>query len=208
MNTTWTTNVDASLRKPNAFHLRDSMRVQQPAATVFNFILNDLSTHYADIAKGHKFFRVVGADKIAEGASIECEETVKNVEVHHRYEVKNVTPNKRIHYCTLLPSNPTRAYIQSMGRTIEGESSTFVTYDFEETSPEETQITLSIVIQMPNFFFKLVGLLTGQQKLWGDHLSEELYGLKGVIETKDIRVDSETERPYVDREFAAMGQPA
>ena len=74
MNSTWTTNVDVSLRKPNAFHLRDSVTVKKSAATVFNFIGNDLSTYYADIARGHKFFRVVGSDKIAEGASIECEE--------------------------------------------------------------------------------------------------------------------------------------
>lgn len=186
MNTTWTTTVDASLRKLNAFHLRDSVMVQKSAATVFNFILNDLATYYADIAKGHKIFKVIGSDKIAEGASIECKETVKNVEVHHRYEVKNIIPNKRIHYCTLLPSNPTRAYIQLMGKTIEGESSTYVFYDLEEIAPEETQLTLSIVIQMPNFFFNLTGILTGQEELWGDHLSEELYGLRNVIEDKDI----------------------
>jgi len=182
MSNTWTTNVDASLRKPNAFHLRDSVTVQKSAATVFKFIVNDLSTHYSDIAKGHKIFKVVGSDEITEGASIECEEKVKNVEVHHRYEVKNVIPNKHIHYCTLLPSNPTRAYIQAMGKTIEGESSTYVFFDLEEMAPAETQLTLSIVIQMPSFFFKLTGILTGQEKLWGDHLSEELNGLKGVIE--------------------------
>ena len=76
---TWTTNVDASLRKPNAIHLRDTVTIPKSTSAVFEFILEKLSTHYPKIAKGHKFFRVVGADKIAEGVSIECEETVKNV---------------------------------------------------------------------------------------------------------------------------------
>jgi hypothetical protein len=182
MSNAWTTNVDASLRKPNAFHLSDSVTVQKSAATVFKFIVNDLPAHYSDIAKGHKKFEVVGSDEITEGASIECQEMARNVEVHHRYEVKKVIPNKHIHFCTLFSSNPTRAYIQSMGKTIEGKSATYVYYDLEEMAPEETQLTLSIVIQMPNLFFKLTGILTGQKKLWGNHLSEELNGLKGVIE--------------------------
>ena len=187
MSTTWTTSVDVSLRKPNAFHLRDSVVIQKSAAMVFKFIVNDLPEHYSDIAKGHKKFEVVGADEMTEGASIECEEIARNVEVHHRYEVKKVIPNKYIHFCTQLSSNPTRSYIQSMGKTIEGESGTDVYYDLEEVRPEETQLTLSIVIQMPNQFFKLMGMLTGQKKLWGNHLSEELNGLKGVIEKEKIR---------------------
>ena len=182
MSNTWTTNVDALLRKPNAFHLRDSVTVQRSAATVFNFIVNDLPAHYSDIAKGHKKFKVVGSDEIAEGDSIECHEIARNVEVHHLYKVIKVVPNKHIHLCTLLSSNPTRAYIQSMGKTIEGKSATYVYFDLEEMASEETRLTQSIVIQMPNLFFKLTGLLTGQKKLWGSHLSEELYGLKGVIE--------------------------
>ena len=182
MSNTWTTDVDLSLRKPNAFHLRESVTVRKPVETVFRFVVSDLQTHYPDIAKGHKKFEIVGSDEITEGVSIECQEIAKNVEVHHCYEVNKVIPNKHIHFCTRLPSNPTRAYIHSMGRTIEGKSATYVYHDFEEMAPEETRYTLSIVIQMPNFFFKLTGLLTGQKKLWGNHLSEEIHGLESVIE--------------------------
>jgi hypothetical protein len=185
MNATWSTKVDASIRKPNALHLNDTVIIRKSVETVFNFIVNDLSIHYQNTANGHIKFQVVGANEITEGAKIECQEVADTVEVHHLYDVTDVIPNQRIYFSTSLPLNPTRAYMQSGNRTIETLSATYVYYDFEKVSPKETKLSLSIVIQMPNFFNKLMAALFGQEKLWGNHLSEELKNMKTIIERID-----------------------
>lgn len=184
MSNTWTTKVDASRRKPNAFHLSGSVTVQKPVETVFNFITKDLSAYYPQTAEGHKKLEVIGSDRMTEGAKIECQEISKNVEVHHLYQITDVVPNKKAYFSTSLPSNPTRAYVYSGKQTIERESATYVYYDFKELTPKAAELKLTIVIQMPKFFFKLMAMLFGQEKMWGCHLWEELNNMKDIIEQK------------------------
>jgi hypothetical protein len=171
-------NVEVLRKKPNAFHLAESVIVTSPVTKVFTFIVKNLQTHYSKLAQGHKKFKVIGADEIAEGAVIDCEEIAGNQEVHHRYEVKRVVPHKLIHYS----SHPSRAFVRTPWRTIEGESNTFVYYDFEEMTPTESRLMLTIVIQMPSFFKKFLATITGSGKLWANHLTEELHALKLEIE--------------------------
>lgn len=175
------THVDVSRRKPNAFHLAESVPVARPATTVFEFIVKNLQAHYSKLAKGHKKFEVMGANEIAEGAVIDCQEVAGNQEVHHLYKVKRVVPNKLIHYS----SCPTRAFVRTPWRTIEGESNTFIYYDLKKTGPKETRLMLTIVIQMPSFFNKFLATITGSGRLWANHLTEELHALKLEIEKMD-----------------------
>lgn len=171
-------NVDVSRKKANAFHLAESVTVMHPVTKVFTFIVKNLQTHYSKLAQGHKKFNIMGADEISEGAVIDCEEIAGNQEVHHRYEVKRVVPHKLIHYA----SHPTRAFVHTPWKIIEGESNTFVYYDLEEMTPTDTRLMLTIVIQMPSFFNKFLATVTGSGKLWANHLTEELHALKREIE--------------------------
>lgn len=57
---------------------------------------------------------------------------------------------------------------------------TYVYYDMESLGAEETKLTQTIVIQMPNFIVKfLADLIGGEEgkKIWESHLEEELKGL-------------------------------
>jgi hypothetical protein len=178
MNIAGKTNVDVSRRKPNAFHLAESVPLSRPVTSVFEFIVKNLQTLYSKLAKGHKKFEIKGGGEITEGAVIDCQEVAGNQEVHHRYEVKRVVPNKLIHYS----SCPTRAFVRTPWRTIEGESDTFIYYDLSKRSSNETLLTLTIIIQMPGSFKKFLATITGSGRLWANHLTEELHALKFEIE--------------------------
>jgi hypothetical protein len=178
MSTSNTSKLTSERRKPNAFYLYEAVNVHKPAEIVFNFIVKELHKCYPKLAPGHKKFQLIGADEITEGITIDCQESAGNQEVHHQYKVSQVLPNKLVSYA----SRPSQAFIKTPGRVIEGKSNTFVYYDLEETSSGETQLGLTIVLQMPGFFDKFLSSVTGTGKLWNDHLKQELHALKAEIE--------------------------
>lgn len=171
-----------SRKKANSFYLSESVIINKPVSNVFNFVLKDLQTYYSKTAKGHEEFKVIDAEEISEGKFIECSETVDNVELHHRFEIKKVIKNKHIHFCTDLSKSPTRVFIHTGKKIMKNKSGTDVYYDFKNINSKQTQVTLTIVIQMSSFFSKLMGLITGSKKLVSNHLFEETHGLKRVIE--------------------------
>lgn len=170
-------------KKPNSFYLTETVIVNKPVNNVFNFILKDLQTCYTKIAKGHEKFKVENAEKISEGKFIECSETIKNVKVSHRYEVKKVIKNKHIYFCTELPNNPTKVLMQFGKKIVENVSGSHVYYDFKDINSKQTQMTVTIVIQLPNLLNKIMGTITGSKKLFSNHLIEETNGLKREIES-------------------------
>jgi hypothetical protein len=178
MSNVTTIGVEEARRKPNAFHLSKSVIVHRPTAMVFEFIVKKLQTHYSQLARGHKKFEVLGMAEITEGAIIDCQEMEGNQEIHHRYQVGQVVTNKLIHFFAC----PSRVFVHTPGRIIETQSNTYVYFDLEPIGPDETRLAQTIIIQMPSFFNKLLGVITGTGKLWSAHLTEELWGLKLAVE--------------------------
>ena len=171
-------SVSKARRKSNAFHLSKSVVIHQPSTTVFDFIVKKLPTCYSQLAKGHKKFEVIGADEITERAIIDCQEMAGNQEIHHRYQVVQVVPNKLVHFFAC----PSHVFIHTPGRIIETKSNTFVYFDLDPITPDETRLAQTIIIQMPSFFNKLLGVISGTGRLWTKHLLEELRALKIEIE--------------------------
>ncbi len=171
-------SVPKARRKSNAFHLSKSVVIHQPSTTVFDFIVQKLPTCYSQLARGHKKFEVLDMAEIKEGAIIDCQEMEGNQEIQHRYQVGRVVTNKLIHFFAC----PSRVLIHLPARIIETKSNTFVYFDLDPITPNETRLAQTIIIQMPSFFNKLLGVISGTGRLWTKHLLEELRALKIEIE--------------------------
>jgi len=170
--------VQKARRKANAFHLSKSVVVHRPSTAVFDFIVKNLPTCYSQLSRGHKKFEVLNMAEIKEGAIIDCQEMEGNQEIHHRYQVGQVVRNKLIQFFAC----PSRVLVHLPGRIIETKSNTFVYFDLDPITPNKTRLAQTIIIQMPSFFNKLLGVISGTGRLWTKHLIEELQALKTKIE--------------------------
>jgi hypothetical protein len=79
----------------------------------------------------HIKYKIEGADRIAEGAVIDCREVSSNQEVRHRFEVKQVVPNKLIHYV----SYGSQAMVKVMGMPLKGKADTYCYFYFVDCVP-------------------------------------------------------------------------
>ena len=68
-------------------------------------------------------------------------------------------------------------------KIVENVSGSHVYYDFKDINSKQTQMTVTIVIQLPNLLNKIMGTITGSKKLFSNHLIEETNGLKREIES-------------------------
>jgi hypothetical protein len=59
---------------------------------------------------------------------------------------------------------------------------THVYWDFVPLSSTQTKVSLTIVIGLPNPTIKFLGSLFGSEKLWRNHLTEELVNMGRIME--------------------------
>lgn len=174
------TEMPEERQQPRAYHYSFSVVIDRPVTEVFNFITDSLSYYYSDLAKGHERFEVVGGGSMRQGSIIVCSERAEMEHVTHRYEVLEFEPNERLHYV----SPETEVLIKTKKRDIEGSSSTYVYYDFAQVDEGSSRVDLTIIVQMPNNFLKMMGKLTRSERRWYDHAVEELGMLKVVVESR------------------------
>ncbi|MBN2040447.1 MAG: hypothetical protein JW864_10415 [Spirochaetes bacterium] len=143
----------------------------------FNFIRNNLSEVYTDIAKGHKYFRIRNGGELKVGSVIDCSEEAGNQSVTHEYHVTDLVKNKKIGYY----SEGSKVSVELPWETIQSKSNTYVYYDFTDTGNDTTVLKLTIGIQFTNSFDKFLSVSTGGIIPWEKHCIEEMEGLKRVL---------------------------
>lgn len=162
---------------PNAIVLQRSVTIPSSPAQVFEFLTTKVPDLYAELARGHERFDVVGGGPMVEGSIIDCRERTGNQEVHHRYVVRELVADRRIRYA----STPSTSFVHLEGRTITGTSDTFVTYELEPDG-SRTRLHMTIAIAFASRWQLFVARVLGRTaKLWGAHQVEELERLGELI---------------------------
>jgi len=169
--------IEASRRRPRSLHIAAREQVARPPAEVFAFLTERVPEVYGALAPGHEQFAVEGGGPVRPHAHIDCHERAGNQEVRHRYVVEAYEPARHLYYA----SRPTEARIHLKRRTIESRSDTHVYYDLREHFGT-TELTLTIVIQLPHRLQMLLALASGSQALWQAHARDELAVLRRMIE--------------------------
>lgn len=166
--------------KPNSYLLTHSVEVDLPADQVFDFVTYETRHVWQQIADEHagQTFEIINADGMTLGAVILCEEFAEGEGTSHRYVVKEVVDNKLIH----LASEPSIVYMENRSGEMQEVTRTnaYVYYDLEPLAAEKTKLTMTLVIQMPNFLVKFATDVLGGEEgkaVWQGHLEEELMGL-------------------------------
>jgi hypothetical protein len=161
----------------NAIVLQRSVTIPRAPARVFEFLTHEVPTHYQAMARGHERFDVLGGGPMIEGSIIDCRERAGNQEVHHRYVVRELVPDRRLCFA----STPSRSFVHLDGRIIEGESDTFVTYALEADGAQ-THLHMTIAIAFTSRWQLFIARTLGRAaKLWGNHQAEELDRLAQLI---------------------------
>ena len=188
ISATWNHDPTNPRSRPNAYLMTDSVLVNQPVETVFDFITYHFKEHWLGIAEAHKKIRITNAKGLTRGAVILCEEYENGEGVSHRYVVKEVIPNRLI----FKASEPSTIYMASSSGEMKkrGWCNTYVYLDMEESCPGKTNLSQTLVIEMPNFIFKFLADIIGGEKgkeQWTNHLKEELQGLRNNIEKISLK---------------------
>lgn len=161
----------------NAIILQRVVLIPRPPAQVFEFLTTGVPTHYRAMARGHERFDVFGGGPLVLGSVIDCRERAGNQEVHHRYVVRELEPERRLQ----LASTPSTSLVHLDGRTIEGQSDTFVTYELDGDR-SQTKLHMTIAIAFASRWQLFVARTLGRTaKLWGAHQAEELERLSQLI---------------------------
>ena len=163
----------------NTAFISHTIEVQKNVKDSFDFIIHDLTRVYAQISKGHKYFKTKSGKKISVGEVIQCAETAGNQSIKHNYVVDKITANKRIQYY----SEPSSVSIKLPWKTVKSKSNTYVYWDFEKEDVHQTKIRLTIGIQFGSFFEKFFSQLFGGIIPWRKHCLEEMEGLRKVLNT-------------------------
>jgi hypothetical protein len=161
--------------KPNSFIMTDTVNCNASASEAYQFYIHHYDEIYHKTAKKHHEFKLLNSDSIAKGTRIYCCEGEETNMVHHQYVVQDVIPNKLI----FKASEPSEVHIKTdKGLTIQ-KCNSYVYVEFIDISENESRVAFTIAVQMPNYFYKLIGRITGgkeAKKEWEGHLNEELIG--------------------------------
>jgi len=144
------------------------------AREAFQYIVDHQSEVYPTLAAGHHRFETVDGLPLHPGSTIDCQESAGSQTVVHRYEVHTFEPGQ----CLAYSSRPSRVTIHLPRRTWETQSHSHVWYHFEEVSPFQTKIRLSIAVEFQTGFEYHFSRLTGGLKVWEAHGAEEMAGLR------------------------------
>ena len=161
--------------KPNSFIMTDTVNCHASAKEVYQFYIHHYDEIYHKTAEKHHEFKLLNSDSIAEATKIYCREGEETAIIHHQYLVQEVIPNKLIY----KTSEPSEVHIKKdKGSTIQ-KCNSYVYVEFFDISENESRIAFTIAIQMPNYFYKLIGRIMGGREAkeeWEEHLNEELIG--------------------------------
>jgi hypothetical protein len=165
--------------RPNSYLIRVEETAAAPVSRVFGFIKEKKDDVYAQYNDMHSTFRIVNGDSLEEGAEIECVEGEEDGELTvHRYRVTRCVENTLIQY----ESPDTRIYdVRNGNRKEVGSCRVFVYLDFKENADGNAVVAQTIVIDMKNPVYKvigdIIGSLSGSRAMWDGHAREELRGL-------------------------------
>jgi len=162
----------------NAVYISHTIYTTQDISEAFQYLINNISTHYSELAKGHEYFRIINGDKLEVGSIIECAERAGNQAIMHKYIVNEIIPDERIQYA----STPSYVKVRLPWKTIESTSNSYVYYDFARFGESGTEIRLTIGIQFSNAVEKVFSQITGGLIPWKKHCLEEMEGLKQLLE--------------------------
>ena len=168
--------------KKNTVYVSHTIFATQDISKAFQYLINNISTHYSELAKGREYFRIINSDKLEIGSIIECAERAGNQSIMHTYIVEEIITDERIHYV----SRPSYVKVRLPWKTIESTSNTYVYYDFARSSENSTKIRLTIGIQFSSAFEKIFSQITGGLIPWRKHCREEMEGLKQLLEDSDL----------------------
>lgn len=164
--------------KKNTVYISHTILATQDISKAFQYLINNISTHYSELAKGHEYFRIINSDKLEVGSIIECAERAGNQSIMHKYIVNEIIPDERIQYS----STPSYVKVRLPWKTIESTSNSYVYYDFDRFGETGTEIRLTIGIQFFNVFEKIFSQITRGLIPWKKHCMEEMEGLKQLLE--------------------------
>ncbi|MBN2610217.1 MAG: hypothetical protein JXB00_01535 [Bacteroidales bacterium] len=162
----------------NAAFLIQSVEINKPIDSVFNYIIYNLKDNYKAMAEGHIQYELLNAEYLQEGTEIDCREKAGNQTVYHKYRVEKIIPNEYVYYLSL----PSKVFIELPYKTIESKSNTYCFYDFEKINDSTTSLQLTIAIQFGSGFEKFYSTLFGGIAPWKKHQKEEMEKLKELIE--------------------------
>jgi uncharacterized protein YndB with AHSA1/START domain len=164
-------------RRPNAFHLCASRRIQAPREHVFEFLTTRIPAVYPLLSRGHERYAVEGGGALSLGARIDCRERAEAQTVHHTYEVRAIEAPSHLHL-----GSASQTWVRVGEKSIEGTSDTQVYYDLEDTDHGGTRLDMTIVIALPSRGKKWLATLGGTKGLWARHQGEELDRLTTLVE--------------------------
>lgn len=163
--------------KPNSFMMTDTVNCTSSARELYRFFIHHYDEIYHHTAEKHHEFKLLNSDSIAVGTKIYCREGEETDMVHHQYVVKEIIPNELIY----KTSEPSEVHIKTgKGITIR-KCNSYVYVEFFDSAENATasRVAYTIAIQMPNYFYKLIGSIMGGKETkeeWEGHLREELIG--------------------------------
>lgn len=172
---------------PNGYLMTYTVPVSKDPHTIFNFITYHMAEHNLSIAEAHDRFEIINEldSGLTLGAKFIAEEFQDDEGVKNTYVVKEVVPDKLIYYA----SEPSLIYRKKKDQWVqEGKCNAYVYFDLVPQG-ENTLLTQTIVIEMPNFFIKFITDIIAsmqEENEWQMHLEEELDGLKKAIENYPI----------------------
>ena len=165
--------------KRNAFIMSDSVIVDSDHKSVYNFYIHHYDEVYSKTADIHHEFVLLNTDSITEGTKIYCREGKEDAMIHHDYIVKKVIPNRMIYKA----SEPSVVHNKTKKGVYKTTCNAFVYVDFQELDDQKSLVKFTIIVQMPNYFYRLMGRIIGGKKAkteWEDHLNEELVGFRDM----------------------------
>jgi hypothetical protein len=165
--------------RPHAFIINDSVTIDADVESVYDFYVHHYHEIYSQTAKKHREFKLMNSKTIQAGLEIYCVEGDDNEMVYHNYIVHKIVPNKLIY----KSSEPSTVKVKTKNGTTKSKCNAFVYVDFEQPVPHQTKLKFTIVIQMPNYLYKVAGQIMGGKKAkeeWENHLGEELEGFRKI----------------------------
>ncbi len=167
--------------RPNSYLVEVEVEVKKPVQYVYRFVKYQKPELYKDLHGMHDQFKILNADGLVKGAEIECSEGDDEDLIYHRYRVTEDIENKLIQY----ESKPSIIYDQETKKKI-GKCNVYVYYDFIKLDPDRTMLKQTVVIDMLNPLYKLIGdiigKISGSRDIWDKQFQEELDSLKTYIE--------------------------
>jgi hypothetical protein len=165
--------------RTNAFIMSDSVIINSDSKDVYDFFIHHYDKIYSRTAAKHRQFKLLNSDSIAEGTHIFCAEGEEQEMVYHNYVVRKVIPGRLIY----KSSEPSTVVIKNEKGTSKNHCNTYVYVDFKDLNNNKSVFKFTIVMQMPNYFYKLIGRILGGKEAkeeWENHLTEELNGFKDI----------------------------